>query len=348
MGWLANLFPPKPPLFDPSSPNPPAPPDLPFSCRIESSQKASRYYVVSADENNNWSCTCPDFYREIRVPERVRYFCKHCIRVANWTGLMKPRRWKRRNGEGWLIGEIEKLSHDNSRMKVDGYYTSRELYETLKLTPALTKKFFPHPDEEAVSFNRDGYETFSCDLYGQEYVNRALQSDDFKKEWEKTQRRREAARKSEPMRRATLERKYKEAEEEEARIRKEFGGAIFRVRSTCLHGWHECSVYAKDATHARSLVEKWLKTQEGRDEASELYEEALENYQEAREEYSDAIRYLEYSREELISPVRPKKSEFKLEIESVSATNADTSVSMPEDVEPETWEVVWSHDIHGK
>ena len=347
MRWLRKLFSPKLPLFDPNSPQPHTPPELPFGCRVKSSEKASRNYVVSVDENNNWSCTCPDFKREIQVPDRPRYFCKHCIRVANWTGLMRPMRWKRRTGDGWLIGEIENLSHDNSRMKVDGYYTSRELYETLQLTPALTKKFFPQPDEEAVSFNRDGYETFSCDLYVQENVNRVLQSDDFRNEWEKTQRRREAARKSESKRRATLERKYKEAEEEEARIRSEFGGAIFRVRSSCIHGWHECNAYAKDAVHARTLVEKWLKTQEGKDEASEMYEEALENFQEAKEEYSDAIRYLEYSKEELISPVRPKKSEFKLEIQSVSATNADISEFLPEDVEPENWEVRWSHDIHG-
>ena len=118
---------PEVPLFDRDTPRMETTPARPFVCRVVSSSERGMTYTVEVDETDKWTCTCPDYAHERAGPGRSRYFCKHCIRVGYVTGLKQPRRWRRQRGEGWLIGEMVALDN-GSRMKVDGFVTSRELY----------------------------------------------------------------------------------------------------------------------------------------------------------------------------------------------------------------------------
>ena len=166
-------------------------------------------YTVEVDEADTWTCTCPDFTHERDVPGRPRYFCKHCISVGYITGLKRPKRWRRRGGvEEWLVGEILTLDDGTSRMQVDGFVTSRELYEVHDMTPALVKKFLPTPDEEAVfqssDGDGDGEDEGGCSLYSEVRVNTVLDSVEYLAERQETERRREGARKGNAKRAATM------------------------------------------------------------------------------------------------------------------------------------------------
>ena len=143
MGWIRRLLGAQSsiPVFDRDSPRLKTPPRRPFVCRVASRSERGVTYTVEVDEADTWTCTCPDFTHERDVPGRPRYFCKHCISVGYITGLKRPKRWRRRGGgEEWLVGEILTLDDGTSRMQVDGFVTSRELYEVHDMTPALVKK----------------------------------------------------------------------------------------------------------------------------------------------------------------------------------------------------------------
>ena len=201
MRWIRRLLG-SIPLFDRDTPRMETPPARPFVCRVVSSSERGVTYTVEVDETDKWTCTCPDYAHERAVPGRARYFCKHCIRVGYVTGLKQPKRWRRQRGDGWLIGEIVALDN-GSRMKVDGFVTSRELYEVHDMTTAQIQRFLPTPDEEA----SDGESGSGCALYTENRVNAVLNSVEYHAEREKTERRREGAQKGSVKRAATLARK---------------------------------------------------------------------------------------------------------------------------------------------
>ena len=66
-------------------------------------------------------------------------------------------------------------------MQVDGFVTSRELYEVHDMTPALVKKFLPTPDEEAVFQSSDGEDEGGCSLYSEVRVNTVLNSVEYRR-----------------------------------------------------------------------------------------------------------------------------------------------------------------------
>ena len=219
MGWIRRLLGAQSsiPVFDRDSPRLKTPPRRPFVCRVASRSERGVTYTVEVDEADTWTCTCPDFTHERDVPGRPRYFCKHCISVGYITGLKRPKRWRRRGGgEEWLVGEILTLDDGTSRMQVDGFVTSRELYEVHDMTPALVKKFLPTPDEEAVFQSSDGEDEGGCSLYSEVRVNTVLNSVEYLAERQKAERRREGARKGNAKRAATMARKRALEEKAEA------------------------------------------------------------------------------------------------------------------------------------
>ena len=159
-------------------------------------------------------------------------------------------------------------------MSVDGYVTSRELYEVHGMTPALIRKFLPEHDEQAVFEDGGG-----CVLYSTGRVSAVLKSPKYLVEREKTERRRESGRRSAQKgaakRAATLARKRELEDKAEADARAAFGGGVYLVRCAYTYGWREYGVYARDTDHARALMDKWLRSEEGRSESTDLHEDAV-------------------------------------------------------------------------
>ncbi len=228
-------------------------------------------------------------------------------------------------------------------MSVNGYATRRELYEVHGMTPALVKKFLPEPDEQAVFEDGGG-----CTLYSADRVNAVLKSPNYVVEREKTEQRREIGRrnaqKGAAKRAATLARKRELADKEEADARAAFGGAVYLVRCAYAHGWREYGVYVKDADHARTLMDKWLRSEDGRRESTDLHEEAVQEYESDMEDYRELKRDA-LPGEELQKPIRPKKGEFRLTIGAVAASELDAANYEIEEVCFENEGGGWSHDI---
>lgn len=105
---------------------------------------------------------------------------------------VKPMEWDRRQGAGTLTGELV-WAGNGYRMRVDGFVTSRELYDVHNLTESLIRRFLDPPDDEAI-WETD-YGEGSCSLYAKERVRSVLNSAEFQAEWAKTERRRAAYRK---------------------------------------------------------------------------------------------------------------------------------------------------------
>ena len=103
-------------------------------------------------------------------------------------------------------------------MRVDGFVTSRELYEVHNLTPALIRKFLPGPDAVAL-FEYSDIAAPGCDLYAENRVADLLKTEQFRTEWAKTERHREAARKGNVKRRETYEKKLKQEDEARSYLR---------------------------------------------------------------------------------------------------------------------------------
>ena len=99
-----------------------------------------------------------------------------------------------------------------------------------------------------------------------------------------------------------------------AEARVSFGGAIYLVRCVYPYGWAECSVHAKNDEHARSLMEQWFRSDDGRIVARNLYNYALEELN------------LSQSR-------RPGKAEFQFTIEAVTKSDLNTADFEIESVE---------------
>ena len=95
-----------------------------------------------------------------------------------------------------------------------------------------------------------------------------------------------------------------------------FGGDIYLARCVYTYGWRQYSVYAKDAEHAGLLMDKWLKSEDGRSETAELHEDAGSDYQSAMEDYRDEKRVGALD-DELRRPRKPKKNEFRLTLQAV-------------------------------
>ena len=229
-------------------------------------------------------------------------------------------------------------------MSVDGYVTSRELYEVHGMTPALIKKFLPEHDEQAVFEDGGG-----CVLYSTGQVSAVLKSPKYLVEREKTERRRESGRRSAQKgaakRAATLARKRELEDKAEADARAAFGGGVYLVRCAYTYGWREYGVYARDTDHARALMDKWLRSEEGRSESTDLHEGAVEEYQSEMEDYRELKRDA-IPGEELRKPERPKKGEFRLTIEAVTKSELDTVDYEMEEVCFENEGGGWSHDVY--
>ena len=345
---------PEVPLFDRDTPRMETTPARPFVCRVVSSSERGMTYTVEVDETDKWTCTCPDYAHERAGAGRSRYFCKHCIRVGYVTGLKQPRRWRRQRGEGWLIGEMVALDN-GSRMKVDGFVTSRELYEVHDMTTAQIQRFLPTPDEEALFHSSDGESGSGCALYTENRVNDVLNSVEYRAEREKTERRREAARKGSVKQAETRARKRAIAEKARAEARTAFGGGIYLARCVYTYGWQEYGVYAKDAEHAQSLMEQWLRSDDGQSEMTTLHADAVSNYQSAMEDYRDARKDYRDEKEAGVSDeelglsrpqAKPKKTEFKLSVKTITKSNLDTKDFEIEEVQFHDASDGWDHDIN--
>ena len=260
------------------------------------------------------------------------------------AGARRRRRWHAASDGRWLTGELVKLNDGSWRMSVDGYVTSRELREVHGMTPALIKKFLPDHDEQAV-FEDDG----GCVLYSAARVGAVLKSPKYLVEREKTERRREigrrSAQKGAAKRAATLAKRRELQEQAEAEARAAFGGGIHLVRCTYTYGWREYAVYARDTDHARTLMDKWLRSEEGRSESTELHEDAVEEYQSEMDDYRELKRDA-IPGEDLRKPEKPKKREFGLTVEAVTESELDTADYDMEEVCFENEGGGWSHDVY--
>ena len=319
-----------------------SPPALPYVCRVPSQSCVGIEYTVKIDSKGNWSCTCPDFkWKRARSERWQYYYCKHCNSVGKLTGLKQPRRWRAKNGNHWLVGEILKLDDGSSRMTVDGYVTSRELYELHDMTPALVRKFLPTPDEVALFRGEDG-----CDLYDESRVRDVLKSRIYLDEREKTERRRKAARKGAKKRAATLAANRALEEAAEAKRRDEFGGSVWLSRCHYKYGWLELGTYARDMDHARTLLSRWLRSDEGRDETTRLYEDAVAEYEACMEDYRGELRE-GTPVSQLSRPRKPVRGEFVVRLGKVMASRLHTADYGIEDVQIEQEDDGWRHDIFG-
>ncbi len=257
------------------------------------------------------------------------------------TETKRPKRWRAASDGTWLTGQLVKLRDGSWRMAVDGYVTGSELQEVHGMTPDLIEKFLPEHDERAVIEYGGG-----CVLYSTDRVNAVLKSPAYvvEKEKEKTDRRRQAAQKGAAKRAATLVRKREAEEKAEAEARAAFGGGIYLVRCTYAYGWREYGVYARDTDHARVLMDKWLRSEEGRIESTDLHEDAVDCYKEEDEHYCDLKRGA-IRDEGLRKPNRPKKAEFRLTIEAVKESELDAADYEMEEVWFENEGGGWDHDI---
>ena len=212
-------------------------------------------------------------------------------------------------------------------MKVDGFVTSRELSEVHDMTPAQIWRFLPTPDEVA-SLGESGR---GCALYTEDRVNAVLNSVEYRTEREKAERRRKGARKGSVKQAANRAR----AEKARAEARTTFGGGIYLARCVYTYGWQEYGVYAKDAAHAQFLMERWLRSDDGKSEMATLHADAVSEYQSAMEDYRNEKK-AGMSDEELglsRPKTKPVKTEFKLSVETVTKSDLDTEQFEIEEVQ---------------
>lgn len=265
--------------------------------------------------------------------------------TVNRDETKRQRRWRAESDGRWLDGALEKQSDGSWRMSVEGYLTSRELRDMHGMSPALVKKFLPEHDEQAM-FEDGG----ACMLYSTDRVRDVLNSQEYVEERKKTERRREigrrSAKKGAAKRAARLATQRELAARAEAEARAAFGGVVYLVRCTYVYGWREYGVYARDDSHARALVDKWLRSGDGRSESTDLYEEAIDEYKSTMEDYREFKRD-SVPGEKLRKPERPKKGEFKLVIGAVTKSGLDVSDYDIEEVAFESEGGGWDHDVFG-
>ena len=134
-----------------------------------------------------------------------------------------------------------------------------------------------------------------------------------------------------------------------------FGGDIYLARCVYTYGWQEYGVYAKDAEHAQFLVEQWLRSDDGQSEMTTLHADAVSNYQSAMEDYRDAIKDYRDEKKAGISDeelglsrpkTKPKKTEFKLSVKTITKSNVDTEDFEIEEVQFHDASDGWDHDIN--
>ena len=173
-----------------------------------------------------------------------------------------------------------------------------------------------------------------------------MESEEFRLEWVKTERRREGYRKGAAQRNATLARNRAIAEKEEAEARAAFGGCVFLIRCTYTYGWVDLGVWAKDADSSHSLAARWLRSEECRETQNNLYDDAVSMFDDAMEEFREERRYGGLRPgETLHKPIKPKKVEFKLSIESVQPTDLSTDSREMQEVDVEGESEGWRHEV---
>ena len=152
----------------------------------------------------------------------------------------------------------------------------------------------------------------------------------------------------------SLARKRAIAEKARAEARAAFGGGIYLARCVYTYGWQEYGVYAKDAEHAQFLVEQWLRSDGGQSEMTTLHADAISNYQSAMEDYRDAIKDYRDEKKAGMSDeelglsrpqTKPRKTEFKLSVETITKSNLDTEDFEIEEVQFQNASDGWDHDM---
>ena len=296
---------------------------------------------MTVDENDNWSCTCLDYRRERLRLSRQRYFCKHCIRVGQDTGLKDPKRWRAKYSGEWLVGEMVTIEYNDgktdARMSVDGYLTTREIREVHQMPEELAQKYLldAGPDEVAIfgygDEARDGAELYEkARVLGvtgtQQYQDESVE---IQRKWEGEREARE--KRSAAMKAAWVRRREREATEE-AKRRAAFGGRVWIARCVYTYGWLEYGVYAKDADHARKLMTNWLKSDEGKEDRERLYDDAICEHGDLMEMYRED-RKTGIPVSELNRPPKPLKRDFALHLEeTIKTSDIDTARFQIEEV----------------
>ena len=224
------------------------------------------------------------------------------------------------------------------------------------MTTTQIERFLPTPAEEALFYSSDGESGSGCALYTENHVNAVLNSVEYHAEREKTERRRAAARKGNVKQAATRALKRAITEKARAEARAAFGGGIYLARCVYTYGWQEYGVYAKDVEHAQILMEQWLRSDYGQSEMTTLHADAVSNYQSAMEDYRDATKDYRDEKKAGISDeelglsrpkTKPKKTEFKLSVETITKSNLDPEDFEIEEVQFQNATDGWEHDING-
>ena len=114
-------------------------------------------------------------------------------------------------------------------------------------------------------------------------------------------------------------------------------------------------MYAKDAEHAQFLVKQWLPSDDGQSEMTTLHADAISNYQSAMEDYRDVIRDYRDEKKASISDeelglsrpqTKPRKTKFKLSVETITKSNIDTEDFEIEEVQFHDASDGWNHDLN--
>ena len=223
-------------------------------------------------------------------------------------------------------------------MSVDGYLTTREIHEVHQMPEALAQKYLfdAGPDEVAIfgygDEARDGAELFAearvLDVLGtQQYKDESAES---QRKWNAGREARE--KRSAAMKAAWARRREREAAED-AQRRAAFGGRVWVARCVYTHGWVEYGVYAKDADHARKLMTRWLRSDDGKEDRERLYDDAICEHEDLMEMYRED-RKIGIPANELTRPPRPLKRDFALHLEeTVKKSNINSATFEIEEVQ---------------
>ena len=251
------------------------------------------------------------------------------------------REWTRGIGSGKLSGYVDILEDGSRRMSVKGYVTNRELREVHNIPEKLVKKYFAKPDEIALFDDDFG----QCDLHLLQKLKVVKECSEFKQDLNEFNKRSQKPKQAAAKRKATIARKREEDLRERNQMKEAFGGQLFEAECEYSYGWVHLGIYVRDAEQAEELITSWIKSKDGNEFSFILYEKAVSSYEDVLDEYNYAKSDLD-SYSKLKRPVKPKKSEFKLNCHSIDKSDEDHSDINLEEVTVLRTNKGWDWDIY--
>ena len=304
----------KVPVFNPYSPRSETIPTLPFSCKVSSFDGKQDTYAVEVSKECFWSCSCLGFEANGLRNNRWCYYCEHCKRVSEITGIPRPEyKWRAKVSGQILTGEVLEEG-----MTVYGYLTPREL--RADFTDGQVKNLLGEPDEAAL-FDTEG----SCKLYLRSRVEEVISSPEYQQARERYYALADSRKAAAAKAKATRERKEQERLELRAAERASFVGKVYIANLEHKYGWEQWSVYAQDEESARTLFKESLASPHEKSEVKQRFDDAVEDYREELRDYREERRESMHDLKpfELEEPVKPLRSDFILRLVEVVESDLD-------------------------